>query len=313
MGRRVLRRLFDVVLVASVLVLVALGVGPRLGRYRTLNVLSPSMRPGMPAGSLVIVTPESPASVRPGQVITYTVPEETPEVVTHRVIERYGPPDAPVVRTRGDANAAPDPWLTHLHGTVWRVRFVIPHAGLVVETIRHAGWRPLVVDLLPFVVALMWISEIWRRPRPGLAVPQTATLVDDDDCDGPNPIVVTTGSSWYDDPDNAAVVQTATALVDIPAGVVTAVMCEDDGSVFIAVISAPIGAAVTVTVAAGASSVPAAHIAHVDAAGGLRAVERATPYELLSDPWIGQNIDDRLAANLLHPAVLRHRSLAGVS
>ncbi|MEW6473982.1 MAG: signal peptidase I [Actinomycetota bacterium] len=83
------------------------GLGPHTGRYRTLTVLSGSMRPTMPEGSVAIVIPVPPAEIRPGDVITYNIPVGDRRVVTHRVVEIVEGGDHPVVRTQGDANAAP--------------------------------------------------------------------------------------------------------------------------------------------------------------------------------------------------------------
>jgi hypothetical protein len=55
-------------------------------------------------------------------------------VLVHRVVEVSGPAVAPVVRTKGDANAKPDPWKATLSGEpIWRVRHVIPIVGEAIQ------------------------------------------------------------------------------------------------------------------------------------------------------------------------------------
>lgn len=98
----------------------AVGVGPRTGRYATLTVLSGSMRPHLPA----------PNQVKVGQIITYAIPEGDRHVVSHRVVEVVRDGDRPVIRTQGDANNAPDPWLSQVEDdTVWQVRYAVPYVG----------------------------------------------------------------------------------------------------------------------------------------------------------------------------------------
>src|SRR5438045_3766674 len=72
--------------VVAVLTLVGVGLGPRLGYYRSLTVLSGSMRPAFAPGDVVIVTPEPIRDVRAGQVITYAIPVGDHHVETHRVV-----------------------------------------------------------------------------------------------------------------------------------------------------------------------------------------------------------------------------------
>lgn len=167
------------------LTMIAIGIGPRTGAYRTLTVLSGSMTPAIARGSMVVVTPIAPADVSKGDVITFNAPIDGSPVVTHRVDAIVEPGAVPVVRTKGDANAAPDPWLARIDGeTVWKVSMVVPHAGRAVAAFRAPQARPLLLYGLPLLVAVWWIAEIWRprrrpcrvRPRRG-GMPRAATLI----------------------------------------------------------------------------------------------------------------------------------------
>lgn len=140
------------------------GLGPHTGRYRTLTVLSASMRPAIPEGSVVFVTPVPPRAIRPGDVITYHIPVDDQRVATHRVVEIVEPGDHPVVRTQGDANAAPDPWLARLEtDPAWRVRAVVPKLGYVLSALRASPLRRLLVWGLPLLLMVIWLGEIHRR------------------------------------------------------------------------------------------------------------------------------------------------------
>ena len=101
-------------------------------------------------GDVVIVTPEPIRDVRPGQVITYAIPVGDHHVETHRVVRVVGGGDHPVVITKGDANAAADPWKAELSGTtVWRYRFRIPMLGRAIVALRDPLVHKLTVLLLP--------------------------------------------------------------------------------------------------------------------------------------------------------------------
>lgn len=109
----VLRKIANVVLrvvaVLSLAVFLLIAVGPRSGKFQVLTVLTGSMAPTAPRGSLAIVVPKSRTDLRVGDVLTYAIPVEDRKVVTHRVIEVRQTEDTTVVRTKGDANKAPDP------------------------------------------------------------------------------------------------------------------------------------------------------------------------------------------------------------
>jgi signal peptidase I len=152
--------------VIAVAALAGLAVLPALGLCNTLTVLSGSMEPTFRPGDLVVVTPEPLSEVREGQVIAYSVPVADHQVVTHRVIELVHGGDAPVIRTRGDANPAADPWTAKLHGTTaWRMRFVIPHAGTVVRFVRGPAVHAALVLVAPIMLGLIWLYEIGRPDR----------------------------------------------------------------------------------------------------------------------------------------------------
>lgn len=175
------RLLVPALVACSLLLLLLVGLGPRTGAYRTVTVLTGSMAPTMPVGAVVVSTPSPLEDVRVGDVITYRIPVEDRRVVTHRVVEVVRPGPHPVVRTRGDANAAPDPWTAELKGDrVWRARLTIPRLGLLLEDLRQPWVRRLLLMAVPLALAGLWLKDIWRRkeelplqPQPQPPVPST--------------------------------------------------------------------------------------------------------------------------------------------
>ncbi|MBV8984731.1 MAG: signal peptidase I [Acidimicrobiia bacterium] len=163
----------------SVLALVLIGLGPLSGRYRLLTVLSGSMRPTAPQGSVVVETPMPLSTVRVGDVISYHIPVGDHRVVTHRIVEIRSRGASPVVVTKGDANRAPDPWVATLHGEVaWRMRFAVPGLGWTIRALRSPLLHRITTLGVPLLLAAVWIGAIWRpRPasdrRPGRELPHT--------------------------------------------------------------------------------------------------------------------------------------------
>ena len=78
-----------------------LGIGPRTGLYRTVTVLSGSMRPHIPAGAVLVETPMPGRDPRVGQVVTYAIPVDDHRIVTHRVVGIVSGGRSPGVRDEG--------------------------------------------------------------------------------------------------------------------------------------------------------------------------------------------------------------------
>jgi signal peptidase len=154
----------NALLAVSIAAFALFAVGPRLAGYRTLTVLSGSMRPTFAPGDVAVVTRESAGSLRVGDVIAYQVPVGERQVETHRVVQILRREPNPVVVTKGDANDASDPWTAELHGPVWRYRFAVPQAGQVVVALRRPLVRKTLLFALPTLLALLGLARIWGTP-----------------------------------------------------------------------------------------------------------------------------------------------------
>jgi signal peptidase len=156
---------FGAVLVALV-ALLAIGLGPWIGAYQVRTVLTGSMRPTMPEGSVVVTTPVRSSRLREHDVITYRIPVEDRRIVTHRIVEVVEPGNEPVVRTKGDANTAPDHWVARLRGgQAWRARTAVPKVGYVLFILRRPEARRLTVVGAPALFGLVSVVRIWAPER----------------------------------------------------------------------------------------------------------------------------------------------------
>jgi signal peptidase I len=151
----------------AVLTFALLAIGPHVFGYRTMTMLTGSMAPEINPGDVTIVTPIAVSEVTEGMVITYHRPIEDHSLVTHRVISVETAPDGSVsVQTKGDANAAADPWTATLKGdTAYQVRAVVPVLGHVIQALR----APIVTQALlygaPTLLVGWLLLTIWRPTR----------------------------------------------------------------------------------------------------------------------------------------------------
>jgi signal peptidase len=138
----------------GVLVLVAvLTVVPAVSGAHTLTVLSGSMVPTLPVGSVVVDRPVDPASLRIGDVVTYATTDQVTGahiLITHRIVAIHAGPGGETLTTRGDANDVADQrpvTLTQVRGRLW---YHVPYIGLIRNALltRGAAYLALAVALL---------------------------------------------------------------------------------------------------------------------------------------------------------------------
>lgn len=150
------------VLGAAIACVLVVGVGPRLGLYRLMVVLGPSMGRTLPLGSLVVSTPEPSRDIAVGQIISFHSPVGDHQVETHRVVRVLSGGAHPIVWTRGDANATRDPWTARVDSTtVWRVRGDLPGVGYAIRLLRGPALRALLVGVLPGAWAAIGLWAVW--------------------------------------------------------------------------------------------------------------------------------------------------------
>ena len=162
-------------LTAVLLGSVGVAVIQRTGAAQLLTVVSGSMQPALPLGSLVLVVPRDADAVRVGDVITFSPPADDTRTVTHRVVDVQRTGEGVQVHTRGDANPVADPWTLHFPtGRTWVVVAEAPWAGRPWLWLAQPLHRRLVLVPAALLVTLMWLTTIWRRdatPPDGRAAP----------------------------------------------------------------------------------------------------------------------------------------------
>jgi signal peptidase len=121
---------------------------PRAGGGTPYTVLTSSMEPDFPPGTLVVVRPVAPEDVAVGDVITFQLVSGRPEVATHRVIAVTESPDGgPEFVTKGDANPKPDDVVVvpaQVRGELW---YAVPHVGRA-NLLAVAGGREVLTVLV---------------------------------------------------------------------------------------------------------------------------------------------------------------------
>jgi signal peptidase len=151
-----------VTLLAGVAVLAVLGgaVLMALG-FRPEPVLSGSMEPLMPVGSLVVVKATPAASVRVGDVVTFRHPLAPSKQITHRVIAVTGTGAGRRFTTKGDALAKRDPWQIALPGQVGRRVTTVPYLGTVMQRLSQRTTLAAIAALTTVLLLAGVLRALW--------------------------------------------------------------------------------------------------------------------------------------------------------
>ena len=144
-------------------------VVPRLGGATPYTVLTGSMRPHYPPGTLVVVRPVPEDRVAVGDVVTYQLESGKPTVVTHRVVAIGTRLDGErVLTTQGDANDVPDPQPVlpvQVRGELW---YAVPYLGYLNDVLDGRQRQTAVMAVSALLVgyaAFMFAGALRDRTR----------------------------------------------------------------------------------------------------------------------------------------------------
>lgn len=158
------------VIVAGLLVLVCgllvatVGVPIATGSD-TYTVLTRSMEPGLPPGTLLVVRPVGADALHVGDVVTYQLASGKPDVVTHRIVRVEASSDGTRrYITRGDANAVADAAPVRAEQVRGRVWYAVPAVGWLAVVKNSTSLQPWLVGVGGLLVLYSLVSiGTWAR------------------------------------------------------------------------------------------------------------------------------------------------------
>lgn len=163
-----LRRIVDLglaLLIVIVLMGVILGRGAPLVGRQAVVIGGGSMEPAIGLGAAIVIRPVDPATLAEGDVVSLRVgPQQT--TYTHRIVAVIARADGRWIRTKGDANATPDPSLLPASAVIGRVEIVIPLAGYLLALLSQPMGMLFLVGLAATLLAVAWLLEsLESEPR----------------------------------------------------------------------------------------------------------------------------------------------------
>ncbi len=171
--------IFTTVIVICVVVLAVLLVGARLIGLQVFTVLSGSMEPDYPTGSLIYVKSIDPNEIEVRDVITFMLDEDT--VATHRVVEIIPDENSPEIlrfKTKGDANDVEDGTPVHMANVIGTPIFTIPKLGYVANYIQNPPGMYIAISVGAILILLVFLPDIFFDDK-GKKAETTANKIED--------------------------------------------------------------------------------------------------------------------------------------
>ena len=151
-----------VIMVGAITVLVVL---PRLTHSSALTVLTGSMTPEIPVGSVVVVRPVDTHSLKAGDIATYQVAPGKDSYITHRIVKINNMKDPATFIFKGDANRGRDLEPVQagaIRGEVW---FHVPYLGAIRDALHGKAGLSLLAMLVLGGYAISQLLEVVRDKR----------------------------------------------------------------------------------------------------------------------------------------------------
>ena len=134
---------------------------PKVLNYQAYTVVSGSMEPVIPVGSLVYVKEIPPQEAAAGEVIAYYGSRDNNVIITHRVLENR------VIMgqfiTKGDANQTEDMNPVKYDHFIGKVTVCIPHGGIAAQILTSWNGKLAAGGMICVAMLLHLLAAVWDK------------------------------------------------------------------------------------------------------------------------------------------------------
>jgi signal peptidase len=124
-------------------------------------VYTGSMEPAIPVGSIVVIKPANPETLKIGDIICFKLSESAITSVTHRI---FNITDQGFI-TKGDANEDPDQWIVKKENVIGKVILTVPFIGYIGYFVRIPTGFILLIVIPASLIIIMEIRNIVKELR----------------------------------------------------------------------------------------------------------------------------------------------------
>ena len=161
------------IITVLIFILVFLLAGIRIFGFKVYTVLSPSMEPEYPTGSIIYVKKVDVDSLKEKDVITFFLSKDT--TATHRIIELVpdeNNSDIIRFRTKGDANEIADGSLVEKNQIIGSPVFVIPFLGFIANYIHTPPGLYIAITSAIAIICFVLIVDILSDDKKKSKIPK---------------------------------------------------------------------------------------------------------------------------------------------
>lgn len=158
-----LKKICNILLSIIFIVLIAVAgimFVPRIMGYDGYTVISGSMEPNIPVGSLVYIKETSFENIEVGDVVTFKMGDN---VVTHRV--NMIDEDNQLIQTKGDANDSADGSMLTMDNILGKMAFSIPFIGFITTYVRTPLSIAFICGIVFIIILLNFLPEIFEKEK----------------------------------------------------------------------------------------------------------------------------------------------------
>ena len=136
---------------------------PRAFGYEIYTVISGSMEPAIPTGSLVYVKYIQPEEIQTEDVIAFYGTDADGSIVTHRVVSNSAAMGNFI--TKGDANSDNDMKPIPYANYIGKVQLSVPKLGGIFQTITGTNGKIAAVSMIGLAIVLEILAAVLQGKR----------------------------------------------------------------------------------------------------------------------------------------------------
>ena len=167
------------ILVVAAALFLAASVSVVSRQWQITPILTGSMVPDLPIGSVAISEREPLASLTLGQIALLHPPSDPSVTYVHKIVWLKKTSSGTEIRTRGVANPTEDPWTVRVESpVVYVVKHDVPLVGYASTWLRSAKGRAmalLAAGLLSIVLVASFIRDEIKKRRGQDSSPEQAS------------------------------------------------------------------------------------------------------------------------------------------
>ncbi len=150
-------KIINTIILTVTVLLAVLIVGMKLVGVQLYTVLSGSMEPEYPTGSLIAVKEIEPSELKVDDVITFKLNAST--TATHRITEIISQEGSLKFRTKGDANEEEDGSPVSAENVIGTPFITVPDAGYTANKLQSPEGKKKIITVFAVLIAYVFITD----------------------------------------------------------------------------------------------------------------------------------------------------------